>query len=58
MLRVDPGALADGERIDHLFFLHGRHDGNLDAARRYLEWETGLLARMDAQEKSQLKPPL
>ena len=54
----NPGALADEERIDHMFFLHSRYDGNLDAARRYLEWETGLLPRMDAQEKSQLKPPV
>ena len=54
----DPSALADEERIDHLFFLHDRHDGNFDVARRSLEWETGLLARMDAQEKSQLKPPI
>ena len=42
--------------IDHLFFVHDRHDGNLDAARRYLEWELGLLAQLDAQERSVLKP--
>lgn len=42
--------------IDHLFFVHDRHDGNLDAARRYLEWELGLLAQLDDQERSALKP--
>lgn len=42
--------------IDHLFFVHDRHDGNLDAARRYLEWEVGLLAQLDDQERNALKP--
>ena len=51
-------ALAESACIDTLFFVHDRHDGNLDAARRYLEWETGLLAQMDAQEKSVLNPPV
>ena len=53
----DPGALTEEERIDQLFFVHGRHDGDLEAARQYLEWETALLARLDAQEKSILNPP-
>lgn len=48
---------AESECIDYLFFVHDRHDGNLDAARRYLEWETGLLKQLDAQEKSVLNPP-
>src|SRR5690606_20506123 len=34
---------ADSECIDFLFFVHDRHEGNKDAARAYLEWETGLL---------------
>jgi len=42
--------------IDYLFFVHDRHDGNLEAARRYLEWETGLLKQLDVQEKSVLNP--
>ena len=42
--------------IDYLFFVHDRHDGNLDAARRYLEWETGLLDQLDDQEKGVLNP--
>ncbi|MEZ0172317.1 rhodanese-like domain-containing protein [Microvirga sp. TS319] len=38
--------------IDFLSFVHDRHDGNLDAARQYLAWETGLLDRLDAQERA------
>ncbi|MDC0062681.1 rhodanese-like domain-containing protein [Candidatus Puniceispirillum sp.] len=48
---------TDQECIDFLFFVHDRHDGNMDAARRYLEWETGLLAQLDDQERGTLKPP-
>ncbi|SMC77043.1 rhodanese-like domain-containing protein [Polynucleobacter kasalickyi] len=40
----------DLECIDFLFFVHDRHDGNKDAARRYLEWETGLIAQLDQDE--------
>ncbi|MGH1360599.1 MAG: rhodanese-like domain-containing protein [Burkholderiaceae bacterium] len=36
--------------IDFLFFVHDRHAGNLAASRRYLEWETGLLAQIDRDE--------
>lgn len=38
------------ERIDHLYFVHDRHDGNLDAARQYISWETGLVAQLDERE--------
>ncbi|MEB5964643.1 rhodanese-like domain-containing protein [Comamonas testosteroni] len=41
---------ADHDCIDYLFFVHDRHDGNKDAARRYLAWETGLVQQLDAQE--------
>ena len=44
---------TDEAAIDHLFFVHDRHDGNLEASRRYLEWETGLLGQLDAAEKAQ-----
>lgn len=37
---------ADTERIDFLFFVHDRHDGNMDAAREYLRWETGLVTQL------------
>ena len=52
-----PGCPIDQECIDFLFFVHDRHDGNMDAARRYLEWETGLLAQLDDQERGVLRPP-
>jgi rhodanese-related sulfurtransferase len=42
-----PGA----DCIDFLFFLHSRHDGDAEAARQYLAWETGLPAQLDAQER-------
>jgi rhodanese-related sulfurtransferase len=42
---------ADAECIDFLFFTHDRHDGNVQAARQYLAWETGLLAQLDDQER-------
>ncbi len=42
--------LPHEERIDYLFFVHDRHDGNLDAARAYLEWETGLIAQCESDE--------
>ena len=46
-----PDQPSDAECIDFLFFTHGRHDGNADAARQYLAWETGLLGQLDAQER-------
>ncbi|WP_332309117.1 rhodanese-like domain-containing protein [Candidatus Burkholderia verschuerenii] len=42
--------LPQAERIDYLFFVHDRHDGNLDAARAYLDWETGLIAQCEPDE--------
>jgi rhodanese-related sulfurtransferase len=38
--------------VDFLAFVHDRHDGNLDAARQYLAWETGLVGRLDHQERA------
>ncbi|MGO2236832.1 MAG: rhodanese-like domain-containing protein [Marinomonas sp.] len=51
-----PDQPTERECIDYLFFVHDRHDGNLDAARQYLKWEIGLLALLDAQERSVLSP--
>ncbi len=48
-----PGAPSDAEAIDHLFFVHDRHDGNLEASRRYLAWETGLVAQLDPHERAE-----
>lgn len=53
---ASPDSPTEAECIDHLWFVHDRHDGNLDAARRYLEWETGLLAQLDADERAALAP--
>jgi rhodanese-related sulfurtransferase len=55
-ITATPANPADADCIDYLFFVHDRHDGNLDAARAYLSWETGLMAQMDAQETGVLKP--
>jgi 3-mercaptopyruvate sulfurtransferase SseA len=45
-----PETPSDTDCIDYLFFVHDRHDGNKEAARRYLAWETGLIAQLDEQE--------
>jgi len=40
------GALpADADRIDYLFFVHDRHEGNREAAEQYLAWETALIGQ-------------
>ena len=49
-LEATPQTPPDSERIDYLFFVHDRHEGNLDAARAYLSWETGLIAQCAADE--------
>ncbi|WP_136065403.1 rhodanese-like domain-containing protein [Modicisalibacter radicis] len=51
-LERTPDTPDDAHCIDFLFFVHDRHDGNLEASRRYLAWETGLLARLDDQERA------
>ena len=48
---------ADSERIDFLFFVHDRHEGNKAAMRGYLSWETGLLAQLDEQERASFRLP-
>ncbi|MDB5954846.1 rhodanese-like domain-containing protein [Ramlibacter sp.] len=52
-----PHSPADADRIDYLFFVHDRHDGNLDAARRYLQWETGLVAQCATDELATFRLP-
>ncbi len=56
-LEATPDVPADSDCIDYLFFVHDRHDGNKEAARRYLAWETGLVAQLDAQEKAAFRLP-
>jgi rhodanese-related sulfurtransferase len=46
-----PGQPADADCIDFLFFVHSRHEGDAEAARQYLAWETGLLDQLDDQER-------
>lgn len=50
-----PESPSNEEAIDFVFFTHDRHSGNLDAARRYIEWETGLVAQLDTQERAIFK---
>jgi rhodanese-related sulfurtransferase len=52
-----PRLPSDAEAIDYLFFVHDRHEGNLDAARRYLQWETGLLAQCAPDELAVFRLP-
>jgi hypothetical protein len=51
-LSTGDDVLADAECIDYLFFVHDRHDGNKEAARKYLEWETNLVSQLDEQERN------
>ena len=54
-LDATPDDPPDAACIDYLFFVHDRHDGNKDAARRYLAWETQLLAQLDAGERASFR---
>ncbi|CAG9182908.1 rhodanese-like domain-containing protein [Cupriavidus pampae] len=56
-LRQGAHFLPDARCIDYLFFVHDRHDGNKDAARAYLAWETGLIAQLDERELATFKLP-
>jgi rhodanese-related sulfurtransferase len=49
---ASPQSPTDAECIDFVFFTHGRHDGNADAARAYLAWEIGLVDQLDDQERA------
>lgn len=49
-------SLDDAACIDFLFFVHDRHAGNKDAARRYLAWETGLISQMNPAEIASFTP--
>lgn len=46
---------VDSECIDFLFFVHDRHKGNKTSAKKYLEWETGLLKQIDEQVVDRFK---
>lgn len=51
-LKPSPNAPGDKECIDFVFHTLGRNEGNLDAARAYLAWETDLVNQMDAAERA------
>jgi len=51
------GQPPDADCIDFLFFTAERHNGNRAAAQQYLDWETGLLAQLDSQDKATFKLP-
>lgn len=53
-----PDMPADADRIDFLFFVHDRHEGNLESARAYLSWETGLVAQLKDWERGLFTPVL
>ena len=52
-----PDDPSDADCIDFLFFTHGRHEGNAEAARQYLAWEIGLIGQLDAQERGVFPHP-
>ncbi|SPD59057.1 conserved protein of unknown function (plasmid) [Cupriavidus neocaledonicus] len=54
---AEAGQLPPAARIDYLFFVHDRHEGNQDAARAYLAWETGLIAQCEADELQGFRVP-
>lgn len=49
------GIPPDAECIDYLFFVHDRHAGNRESMRRYLAWETGLIGKLDEQDRAAFK---
>jgi rhodanese-related sulfurtransferase len=55
--QATPASPPDAEAIDYLLFVHDRHDGNLDAARRYLDWELGLIAQCAPEELASFRVP-
>ncbi|MDN5928300.1 MAG: sulfurtransferase [Hyphomicrobiales bacterium] len=57
VMEATPQSPPDAECIDYLFFVHDRHDDNLEAARQYIAWETGLADRIDRQERAAFRIP-
>lgn len=56
-VEAGPAHPPDADCIDFLFFVHDRHDGNKEAARRYIEWETGLVRQLDERELAAFRLP-
>ena len=47
-----PEQPPNSECIDFLFFTHGRHEGNREAALQYLSWEKNLIGQLDEIERN------
>jgi hypothetical protein len=56
-VEATPDNPPDADCIDFLFFTARRHDNDVEAARQYLTWETGLLAQLDEQERGVFRIP-
>jgi len=54
-IEVTPNSPSNEQCIDYLFFVHDRHDGNKQASRQYLAWETNLISQLDEQEKAMFR---
>jgi rhodanese-related sulfurtransferase len=54
-VETSPDRPPPAEAIDFLQFVHDRHDGNLESSRRYLAWEQGLVAQLDAEERAEFR---
>lgn len=54
-LAITPNDPPDEKRVDYLFFVHDRHEGNKAAARQYLAWELNLVQQLDEQEMSSFR---
>ncbi len=52
---ASPGVPPDSERIDFLFFVHDRHQGNEAAMRDYLSWEEQLPQQIEADGDAAFK---
>lgn len=51
---IVPGRVVDlSDAVDIISFAHGRHDGDTAASRLYLDWEKGLVAQLDREERAQ-----
>ncbi len=52
---ASPGVPPDAERIDFLFFVHDRHQGNEASMREYLSWEEQLPQQIEADGDAAFK---
>jgi hypothetical protein len=54
-IEATPNCPANPDAIDYLWFVHDRHDGNLEASRQYLAWEQGLMGELDPEERAEFR---